>query len=633
MRGHFHVYSLMRSLFAGILFCFFLFSCTASPGDDRLEGRAAALYSKSLTYRYSRPDSVLWCGRQIDSLPGLRAQEKAMAQICYGNYYNHVSKYRLAQKNYSTAIALLAESGNDTLLATAHTGLGNAKKNLGEFDDAIEEFLLALSLYEKHAHVNASGVHVNIAQVYQLKEDEQAANEHLHVALSALRHNKGNPAYLIAAHTLANLHGMAGKLDSARLLDYEGLRICDSLGQQKLKSPFLDNLALCMLDEGKCDSSRIYFKQCLLLDSAYSETKQMADTYGNLSGLAMEEKKYTEAEQYALWSLHKARETGYAIGERNAWGVLADIYAAIDSFPKALAAKDSVNIVSRRIINDKTEARIAEFEAVYDSEKQMQQIAAQEEDIMLQRIAIGAGVCILVLAAIIAALYIAALRRKKENELADRMRESELRAQAAVYASEQQERARIGRDLHDSVGQMLAVIRMQLSTQQHDHPQLKQTLEPSTALLEKTITEVRAISHNLLPEEVNLGLVAALRSLRDTVNASEQVKMELHIEDEAQLHGIPSERVLNIYRIVQEVTGNMLNHSHTEKIECSAGVADGNLLLQVRDYGIGFDSKNIRGSSGIGWKNIRARVTLLDGSMHVESAAGKGTAVTVRIAL
>lgn len=619
----------MRIFVHWLLCSFIFFSCNSSSDRNAANGHAQDYYHKALTYRYSAPDSVLWCAQQIDSTHNASSSAQALAQICYGVYYNHVSKYRLAEKSYSRAVELLSTTGNDTLLATAHTGLGNSYKNLARFDDAVEHFLVALELYEKSEHRNAAGVHVNMAQVYQMKEDEASAKQHLQIAMNALSSDKANAQYLIAAHTLANLHGMAGRLDSALLIDREGLRICDSLHSEKLKSPFLDNIALCMLFSGQLDSSHLYFMQCMQIDSAYGEVKQVADTYANLSGLAMEEKNYALAEDYAMHALMKSRETGYAIGERNAWTALAATYAATDSLQKALEAKDSVNVVSRRITNEKTEARIAELEAVYDSEKKTQQIAEQEENILVQRVAIGAGIFILALVVVLAWLYIQSLRRKKEMEFADRMHESELRAQAAVYESEMQERSRIARDLHDSVGQMLSVIKMQLSARTHDQPELDSALQPVSTLVDKTIAEVRTISHNLLPEEVNFGLMNALESLRDTINTSGGMQMELQRDPSSDFSKLAAEQVLAVYRIVQEVTSNMLRHSQGTRMRVAIGKQNEKLALTIADNGKGADDRAISESAGIGWKNIRARVALLNGSMQVHSLPEQGTRVEI----
>lgn len=622
--------SVMRFLLCWLLCVSLFFSCADSSSGSLSAGdEAQRYYVQALSCRYSSPDSVLWGAQQIDSTHDESASARAMAQICYGMYFNHVSKYRLAEKSYGNAIALLEGNISDTLQARAYTGAGNSCKNTGRFDDAIERFITALELYGKSGNSYAAGVHVNMAQVYQLKDDEATAKEHLRTAMNILDGSKADPAYLIAVHTLANLHGMAGKMDSALLLDREGLRICDSLGAEKLKSPFLDNMALCMLFTGQFDSSRFYFMQCLAHDSAYGETKQVADTYANLTGLAMEEKNYPQAEAYALLALKKSRETGYAMGERNAWVALAGAYTKMDSLQKALTAKDSVNAVSKRIINEKTEARIAELEAVYDSEQKTQQIAAQNEDILLQRVVIGAGALVLVLVVLVALLYIKFLRRKKEMELADRMHESELREQAAVYESEMQERTRIARDLHDSVGQMLSVTKMQLSARAHDQPELGDTLQPVTGLIDKAIAEVRTISRNLLPEEVNFGLLNALEALSDSINSSGTMKMEVKKDASSDFSKLTASQVLSVYRIAQEVTSNMLRHSHGTGIALLVKLHEGKIHLSISDNGKGVDARDIETSAGIGWKNIRARVALLNGSMQIHSQPQQGTRVEI----
>lgn len=203
-------------------------------------------------------------------------------------------------------------------------------------------------------------------------------------------------------------------------------------------------------------------------------------------------------------------------------------------------------------------------------------------------------------------------------------------ATKSVFEGEQKERIRIARDLHDSIGQMLSVVKMNVSTLQHQFPE-NNTTSNTLELVDKTITEVRAISHNLLPEALNFGLFAALEDMTDKINAAGDAQVILSIPDVARKHQFARQNELSIYRIVQEVLGNMVKHAEATLINLEVITSDSGLKIVIKDNGKGFNPDQIKTSKGLGWKNIFARVNLMDGTMQVHSEKLTGTEIEITI--
>src|SRR5690606_4441713 len=108
----------------------------------------------------------------------------------------------------------------------------------------------------------------------------------------------------------------------------------------------------------------------------------------------------------------------------------------------------------------------------------------------------------------------------------------------ALFEGEQKERIRIARDLHDSIGQKLSVVRMQLSNLPAATPS-GGAFHETIGLVDDTITEVRSISHNLIPEELNFGLAAALVELADKTNRSGKVQVVVSISEDVRNTKLP----------------------------------------------------------------------------------------------
>ncbi|MGC4057297.1 MAG: sensor histidine kinase [Chitinophagaceae bacterium] len=223
-------------------------------------------------------------------------------------------------------------------------------------------------------------------------------------------------------------------------------------------------------------------------------------------------------------------------------------------------------------------------------------------------------------------LYYHWLRRRKETQLQDAIAAEQKRATSALFEGEQKERIRIARDLHDSIGQLLSAVKMHLSAVPSDHEHYRASL----LLLDKIISEVRSISHNLIPEELSFGLIKAVEELCSQLEEAGQLSVVFsycHGQLKMDEH---KHAALSLYRIIQEVTGNMIRHAAASELKLSITETADETTVIIRDNGKGFDIASLQHTSGIGWKNIRARVSLLNGNSTLQSGQG-GTLVTINI--
>lgn len=276
-----------------------------------------------------------------------------------------------------------------------------------------------------------------------------------------------------------------------------------------------------------------------------------------------------------------------------------------------------------------------------DAEKKAQNIKSLEKQSQLQNLELTnrglalkqrnyAILAILIAFAAIAGLSFSYYKRQKlkqQHHLQAAIYKQQEIATKAVFDGEQQERIRIARDLHDSIGQMLSVVQMNLSTLDASNPVTTHTQQ----LVDKTITEVRNISHNLIPEELNFGLFNALEDMARKINESGGTQIVMNIPEEISNLQLARQNELSIYRIVQEVLNNMIKHANATLITLDILRNENSLNLMIKDNGKGFDTTAIHESKGIGWKNISARVHLLNGDLHVRSERLSGTTIEISI--
>ena len=195
----------------------------------------------------------------------------------------------------------------------------------------------------------------------------------------------------------------------------------------------------------------------------------------------------------------------------------------------------------------------------------------------------------------------------------------------ALYEGEQKERIRIAQDLHDSIGQKLSVMKLLLPDDK-DNTEMQKI----SALLDETTTEVRSISHNLIPEILNFGLLKALEKTAVQINSSPTVRCSLTIAKQLKIN-LPKQAEVVVFRIVQEILNNMVRHAGASEICIRLSQIKNEFKIFIEDNGIGFDPSKIENSEGLGWKNLKARTKLIGGTLNISTEKGKGSQFEISI--
>jgi PAS domain S-box-containing protein len=213
--------------------------------------------------------------------------------------------------------------------------------------------------------------------------------------------------------------------------------------------------------------------------------------------------------------------------------------------------------------------------------------------------------------------------RKEQVELASRFQRMQ-----------DDERKRIARELHDSVGQLLAAIGMNIAVVQAQVHKLdsagSRAVSENSMLVEEVSREIRTISHLLHPPLLDVaGLASALRWYVDGFSERSKIKVDLDIP--ADLGRLPDEVEIAIFRIVQECLTNIHRHSGSSTAQIALRHDGDNLTVEVRDQGKGIPKERQSdllesGRGGIGFGGMRERLRQLHGSLEIQSE-GTGTAV------
>lgn len=207
-----------------------------------------------------------------------------------------------------------------------------------------------------------------------------------------------------------------------------------------------------------------------------------------------------------------------------------------------------------------------------------------------------------------------------------------------IIEAQESERRRVSRDLHDSVNQILASVKFRIESLQEQLP-IRDTIvrretQKAKLLLNKVMTEVRRISRNLRPAELDdLGLPSAVRSLAEEF--SERTRIAVTVKENWPKGKLSPEISVTLYRIIQEALTNVEKHAKAKRVHLECSTMDDEIICRIEDNGLGMRTDEHGRSKfkgdGMGILDMKERLSYLGGTMEVSSNPEHGTNVIVRI--
>jgi len=533
--------------------------------------------------------------------------------------------------------AILLASDDDRLLGGIYQETGNIEADRGNYETAIQNYFQALKIFEKlNDSAKTAQTLSNIGALYIDLGDYDKMLIYTEKAL-AIHRKTGNKMGIAS-----NLTNMAdyyflkkdsvktiGLLTEAQKLFHElhaiinEVNVLGSIGDYYSEFQNNQNKAI-----------RIYEQSLNLLTHGDNNNFWM-DGYRKISLAYYRKNEYQKAVDYVQKAVEVTDSTNLDYVRMNYY-LLTYNYIGLKNAQKATDAFDKYVELTDRVYRKNQKETIAEMEVRYETEKKRSQILLLEQDKKLRNVSIIGLLIIMLLLSVRGFFFTRNLKRKRQliekdaelkaQRISELEKEKQLTATQAILQGEEAERKRLARDLHDGLGGMLSVVKLNLTNMkgnailpESDIPAYQNALE----MLDDSIRELRRVAHNLMPESLmRYGLKAALT---DFCGGIEHVKLhyfgdDLRMEEKFEVA---------IYRIAQELVNNAIKHSEATLINVQVVQEATRINLVVQDNGIGFAAESIQAGKTTGLASIRSRVESLNGQLDIFSKPGKGTEVQI----
>jgi signal transduction histidine kinase len=200
-----------------------------------------------------------------------------------------------------------------------------------------------------------------------------------------------------------------------------------------------------------------------------------------------------------------------------------------------------------------------------------------------------------------------------------------------IIDTQEKERLRLAKDIHDSLGQQLSAIKFYISTSAElsNDAEQKAILTKSNEALTRAIAEMRSICFNLMPETLEeFGLIEAIKELCTQIQHAKKINFRVIVATE--FPKIRKEIEIDLYRIIQEFVNNAMKHGRATSIIIKFRCTSTQIKIALADNGKGFDIDTLT-SKGMGLQNIESRTKSHNGVISIKSEPGRGTKLAIAI--
>ncbi|AUD05138.1 tetratricopeptide repeat-containing sensor histidine kinase [Spirosoma pollinicola] len=571
--------------------------------------------------------------------------------------------------HYNTLmIGLCKGSGLQKELVYAYQYAGYLYQIRGDYHQSIRFHYKALPLAEKlKMHTRIAASHGALAHAYTSLKEYARATKLCKQGLAVLSHYPDAVIQLSILNVLGVIYREQSQLLNALKINQTMYNLAQSKHNVWYEAHGLHAIGLVYKDMGDLPKALDYHKKALVLARKTGSIELEGNILLNTTDLYARQHQWKQALAYCMQAKQMAIQVKNSSIVAEADEKLYKIFKQTSQPDKALEAHERFVFLRDSLSKDKNQQRIETLQAQYDNVQKTNALLAQKNKYQ-QLAQTRNGLFLGIAATLLLALLLfwnnrrlqaknveinqqRALLESARKQLADINRTLEIRVddrtkdlvkanreliqkneeiKGALFKGQTIERKRVALELHDNLSSLLSAVNMSI---QAINPQNLSEPEQSVyrnvrQLIQNAYAEVRNISHNILPAELDReGLATTLTTLVGQLNQNSPLQFSLTITGLQER--LPVEIEFNVYSIVLELINNTIKHARATTVGISLFRTDTGINLSVIDDGIGMGHNPNK--PGIGLQNIQARLDSLGGILTTVLSAEKGTRILIKI--
>jgi two-component system, NarL family, sensor kinase len=561
-----------------------------------------------------------------------------------------------------------------------------------KFDEAIALDLQAIEILKTTPRIKSlASVYNNTAMIYGAKNDESSSVEYYLKSEALYEQLKDSADMALIYGNLGSAYISLREFDNAYTSSLKGILLCRSLHTDYSLGATMINLGsalvnlqrfdttIVVLDQaeevlriangsgpnpmvlklleltylglGKFDLVKSISEKLLAIGRSTGDEWAIGAAFSGLGDYYSHEKKFSTARSYVQKFLEIAEKRLAPMDLRAAYNQALAVEVSLGNLARYDYYSGLRDSIDDKVRSDRILKNTQEMEAKYSLNRKQAEIDDLNKQQKIQQLILRQRntmnwvlASVVLVAGLVGFLYNRNYRQRKKLLMANTLiqqqriteleKEKQLLAAQAVLQGQVEERTRLAKDLHDGLGSILSSAKYSFNHMKENliiTPENAAAFEKSMGMLDKSISELRRVAHNMMPEALmKFGLDTALKDFCNSVEQSGALQLTYQsfgLEESS----IPEVASAAVYRIVQELVNNILKHSNATTALVQLIRKDAALSITVEDNGKGFDASILQHSDGMGYLNLKNRMAYMNGSIDIQTGPGKGTSVNIEI--
>lgn len=568
--------------------------------------------------RTSDPVKAIAYGKEGILLARKLQFEKGLAG-CYLNLSAaYIAGYKLDSGllYIDSAIGLARTQGEPNRLALAYLNRADIHMQLSNLNQSLKDCDTALT-YAEQANNDDRRARIiqTIGSVYYTQNKYTECIPYYEKALQLYERVNARQMSAVVLNNLGNTYKYLGQYDKSIAQFQKAIDIADSLGNTANQLMYHSNLGDVYLTKGDYAAAEKSFTLAMEYAVQQENEHQQAIAFSHFANLYLKQEKYPQAIQAAAKAYAIMKKDGDIFWQQDAADLLARGYSNTGDFKKAFEFQKISKELNDSLVRQQFDDEIAAMQTTYKVEEKNKEIQLLSKDgqikqaqLSKQRILLIASIALLTVTCMAIVLLV------NRNRMRQRVKELELRNTIAA-------------DLHDEVGSSLSSIHMLSQMARKQQMNTGDILEKVSTNAHETMEKMSDIVWMVKPGDSEAQSLKT-RMERFTYELCNARQIECSFSagrlDELRL-SMPQRK--NLYLIFKEAVNNAVKYSGTHKLDVNIGIEQRHLVLQIKDYGKGFDEKAI--VMGNGLNNMQHRTKELRGVLSVSSQPENGTEVSL----
>ena len=588
-------------------------------------------------FRFANPDSLLAAARELKQI-GKQANDVSVlsyAEYFIAMYYglsgNSDTAYLIATKNIA---AMEKQNSNSLLLIKLYGLAGNCLMRMNRQKDALQIFYSALQKAE-NANDDEDELKAfnNIGWAYMELEQFQKAIVNFKKALAVISQNIDLDRYPTIYNNIASCYGSLTAYDSVYQYARTGIRVAEKVNDYAALANSYSIMGTFLSKQEHNEQALDNFSKAVAIREKTADPFFIVSDLAEIAELQSKTKNSSAGIETGLKALNIAIQNNITAKLPLIYTALADNYEKTGNYSEAVAVYKKLNMLKDSLYTDANPKALAEIQTKYETVKQEQKLQQQENRMHLQNVLFLGIAGLLLLTGLLGySQYKKNKLRKEAKQKTELMIQQEM-AVKAVMEAEENERQRIAKDLHDSVGQMMSAAKMNLSAFESEihfaNNEQRMSLQKIIELIDESCKEVRTVSHIMMPNALLKNNLAS--AINDFAVKLSNKSLLVHVNTAGLNERLDSNVETVLYRVVQECVNNVIKHADASTLDISLFCDKEGISATIEDNGRGFDMAAGAQSGGIGLKNILTRIGYLKGTVDFHSKPGQGTLVVLHI--